>query len=159
MWSFLIKRLWLGIIMAGIAVTVSCSSSRQSTKEDQAIAERIFRYQFEHVRLRGAPQLYFLSLGDGKDPTVEFMKKFDDSPYPVKSYSQSVYQNGIITERTTGQRGIQLEVQDINWLSNREVEVRGSWFAGHENYQEQVFRVRKKDGTWVIESVKGILDP
>jgi hypothetical protein len=159
MLSFLVKKLWLGIVIAGIAITLSCNVSRQSSKEDEAIAESIFRYQIEHVRLRNLPQQYFLSLGDSKDPADEFLKKFDGSPYPVKRYSESVYQNGLITERKTGQRGIQLEVKSIKWLSDNEVEVEGSWFAGHENYQEQIFRAHKEHGIWSVKSVKGVLDP
>lgn len=145
--------------MVEIAITVSCSVPRHLPKEDEVIAESLFRYQFEHVRLRGLPQLYFLSLGDSKDPADEFLKTFDGSPYSVKRYSESVYQNGLITERKTGQRGIRLEVKSIQWLSNNEVKVEGSWFAGNENYQEQIFRVHKEHGIWSVKSVKGVLDP
>lgn len=170
--SFLVKNIWLEVVMVGIAISISCSISRQAPKEvtgspasfpvtheDSMVAESIFRYQLERIRLRNLTQLYFLSLGDGKDPADEFLKRFDGTPYLVKKYSESVYQNSIVTEKHTGQRGIRLEVKSIKWLSNSEVEVEGSWFAGHENYQEQIFHVYKENGSWSVKSVKGTLDP
>ncbi|MGH9910781.1 MAG: hypothetical protein ACRD32_09085 [Nitrososphaerales archaeon] len=167
MQSLLTKKILFGLGITFVASILSCTSLRQPPNlvmdvlsvEGRTIAESVFRYQFERVRLKDLPQLYFISLGDSKDPTEDFSRKFEKHSDPVKKYSDSAYQNGIVTEKNTEQRGIRLEVKSIRMINSFEVEVEGSWFAGHENYQEQIFRVHKENGRWIVRNVKGILDP
>lgn len=164
MHPFLIKKLWLAVVLIEFTLTMSCSMPWQSsntntvTAENEAIAESIFRYQIERRRLK-ARQLYFLSLGDSKDPSDDFMRRFEGFTYSVKRYSESTYQHGFVTEKTTGELGIRLEVKSIKWVSRRKTEVEGSWFAGYEDYLEQRFYVYKENGKWSVMREEGVLIP
>jgi len=153
-------KVCLGVVLISIAVCVSCNVPPQSSKtnENEAIAESVFRYQLEQVASKNA-QRYFLSLGDRKDPTDTFMRRFDGYPRPVKRYSESIYQNGRVTEKATGQSGIQLQVTSIKWVGRFEIEVEVFWLAGREDFVNQRLQVYKENGIWSVKSVKETLVP
>ena len=136
----------------------SAGDTAISEREKTEIAETIFRYQLEHVRLRNSPQLYFLSLGEDADPPAEFLTRFSSLPYPVKRFSESTYQRGHVIEKATQNRGIRLETKSIRRLSVFEVEVEGSWFVGRDDFQEQIFEVKRENGKWVIQSIRNVMD-
>lgn len=134
------------------------SADEKIMSEYEKIAEVVIRYELQHVQLRSLPQMYFISLGDGKDPRDVFLEHLKDQPNPIRKYSDSIYENGRVTGKETGQRGIRLEVRCITRIDDNEVRVEGSWFIGHEDYQEQIFLLNKVNDKWSVKDVKGLMD-
>lgn len=145
------------------AISAATKSTPQdlevSSPEGESIAEGVFRYQLEHIIPVNIPQPYFLSLGTDQNPSDEFIKRFRALPFPVRKFSESVYQNGRITEKGTGRQGVRLMVSRIRLTSSFEAEVEGMWLIGFGDYQRQVFFVHKSKGRWLVSDLKVIEAP
>lgn len=125
-----------------------------SSPEGESIAECVFRYQLEHIIPVSIPQPCFLSLGNDQNPPDEFIKRFRAYPFPVRKFSESIYQNGRITEKSTKRQGIRLVVSRIRLTSRIGAEVEGMWLIGFGDYQRQMFFVHKNNGRWSVNDVK-----
>lgn len=80
------------------------------------IAEAVFRYYFSRHNYEEKDFVFFLSI-DGKDPSAEFMKRFEKDPLTIKPFSQCIeekYQP--CKDIATGNRGIRLGVGSINFV-------------------------------------------
>lgn len=128
----------------------------KSTKEDD-IRETVFRYQFEHNAsgLQQNAKVYFLSLGslgETKDPSDEFMKRFRGHKPAVKKVSQStvsVFEG--VKDEDTGEQGLIFRVTRIEWKNDVEVEVQGGYYESGLSASGNIYRVRREGGKWVVK--------
>ena len=129
------------------------SSAGRAIQEDD-IRESVFRYRMDHPHREGP---FFLSI-DGKDPSDTFMARFASADQKVKKASQSYFKSTLprtgLRDRSTDEHGVWFSVGAISWLSLDRVEASGGMYCGSLCADEGIYRLRKKDGHWVVESYK-----
>lgn len=115
------------------------SASAQALR-DKTIAERLnYRVFFVSVK--------------GKDPTDDFMKRFDDIPRTIKKVSNEDAKNPYTPiDKTTHRAGIVFSADSIRWLSSDHAEVTGGYYCGALCAAEITFTVRQENGKWVIKN-------
>jgi hypothetical protein len=100
---------------------------------------------------------FFLSI-DGNDPSDTFMARFANPDRKVKKASQSYFRkdlpHGRLCDRSTDEPGVAFSVDTISWLSLDRVEVGGNMYCGGLCADGGIYRLRKKDGRWVVDDYK-----
>jgi len=101
-------------------------------------------------------RVYFLSL-QGKDPTDEFLKRFQDIPRTIKKASEGKQTKrfpGWVVDKKTKQPGIVFSANEIRWTKDDEVEVEGGYHCGGLCAAGDVFTIAFSDGKWKVLSVR-----
>ena len=146
------------LISVGCASTAppyffSRSPSDRPIQEDD-IRESVLRYRLNPSKSNGP---FFLSI-NGHDPSDAFMRRFADSGRIVKKASESYFKKdpfpGWLRDRSTDEKGMSLWVGPINWLSSDRVEVRGGMYCGGLCADAGIYRLKKKEGHWVVVEYK-----
>jgi hypothetical protein len=149
--------LGLGTVFAEAPIERFLSSLRspadRAIQEDD-IRESVFRYRMGYPK-RNCP--FFLSI-DGKDPSDAFMRRFAALGRTVKKESESYFKkdqsNRWLRDRSTGEEGVAFSVGPISWLSSDRVEVSGGMYCGILCADGGVYRLKKKEGHWVVDEYK-----
>lgn len=127
------------------------SPADRAIQEDD-IRESVFRYRMDHPHRDGP---FFLSI-DGKDPSDTFMARFANADRKVKKASQSYFKSTLprtgLRDRSTDEHGVWFSVGAISWLSLDRVEASGGMYCGSLCADGGIYRLRKKNGHWVVES-------
>jgi hypothetical protein len=168
----------LTTIILAISVLVAAHSKAQGTADaarhaaqENDIREAVIRYQMEEWAREGdkheedakdkrdqaiAKQLnsrvFFVSI-KGKDPSDEFLKRFQSVPRIVKKRSQAKMNSPKmewVTDKDTHQPGIILSADEIRWTKENEVEVEGGYHCGGLCAARDVFTVRLGNGRWKV---------
>jgi len=155
-----------GPVAAGAQETVGTSTAAEINAADELdIREATFRYQFgEHSSLNNP---YYLSVsgeygtlisgkyGKQSDPPANFMKRFAENKPPVKMASEcnTSADKGVV-DKMTGERGIIFETGAIEWISDTDAEISGSYYANGLAASGNTYYLKKVNGKWkVIKSV------
>jgi hypothetical protein len=165
-----------GCVSKNIAVNKDEDALSYREKHVDDIRESVFRYQFENtdealVNKNTSDIIYFISIGGVKrnqykdvDPSDSFMERFKSNIPLVKKVSRCTTDILIIlmdkktgekkvievSDKETRRKGLIFRVNDITWLSDSEVLVEGSYFAGNLAGSGNTYRVILKDGKWVV---------
>lgn len=166
-----------GCVSKNIAVNKDEDALSYREKHVDDIRESVFRYQFENIGktyiTKNPDIIYFISIRGLKhnqykdiDPSDSFMGRFKSHVPLVKKVSQCTDEIDdilVITDKETGEKkvievsdketrrkGLIFRVNDITWLSDSEVLVEGSYFAGNLAGSGNTYRVILKDGKWVV---------
>jgi len=152
----------------------------RAIQEDE-IKKAVFLYQYEQ-NPSGLPQdikVCFLSVGDPvleKDPTDNFLKRFQGQPIAVKKVSQCKL-NGGIEDKETGLKGkiCQAKLQSnfaqtrqstnggsragiisyaIKWINDAQVEVSGGIYFGFMAAGGYIYHVVWKNNEWLVQEAK-----
>jgi hypothetical protein len=105
----------------------------QTTEDD--IREAVFRYMFDHEARQQKPyaKYYFIGIGkvgEGDDPSEEFMKRFEGNVPIVKKMSQSTASSsGIVVDKETGDGGIRYSVSEKRWINENHAEVEAGYYV------------------------------
>ena len=111
-----------------------------SDAEALDIAEATFRYQFRNNASAAQQQTtaYFLTLFK-KDPSPEFLKRFEGHKPPVKRGSEFNVGNGL-----------SFRIDMIKRVTETKMEVSGGYYEGVKSSSGNTYFVEKKNGTWVV---------
>ena len=111
------------------------------------IAEAVFRYQFEHNAsgIQQKADHYCLSLPGERSPDAGFLHRFDGNKPPVSTADEC--------ERKSG-HDLFFRVQHLDWRSEAEVWVRGGYWEGNLSSSTESYRVRRKNGKWVVDGAR-----
>jgi hypothetical protein len=127
------------------------SPADRAIQEDD-IRESVFRYRVEYPKRNGP---FFLSI-DGKDPSDMFMRRFAALKTTVKKASECYFKKepfpGWLRDRFTHQEAIVFSVGPISWISLDRVEVLGGMYCGGLCADWGIYRLRKKNGRWVVDN-------
>lgn len=111
------------------------------------IREAVFRYQ---IRPYLGQITIFLEI-EGKDPSPEFMKRFEGHTPPVKPVSACEGRKGPgVKDKETGKEGIIFSADAIRWKSDSEVAVDGGHYRDGLAATGNVYTVTRKDGKWTV---------
>jgi hypothetical protein len=96
--------------------------------------------------------VYCLEVGEHRDPSDQFMRRFDGYKPPVRKASECSIHGfeGVVTDIRTGKTGLILKVDDIKWLSDTEVEVWGGYYEGNLGASGDSYKVVKQRGKWQV---------
>ncbi len=125
--------------------------------EDEAnITEAVLRYQFEHYLSSSdlGPSAYFVGFGSSsspKDPSAEFLKRFDGNNPPVKAASACKRAaGGAVTDKTTNKPGVLFRVERLKWLSKDSAEVQGGITESTKKTTTESWRAARAAGSWSV---------
>ncbi|NIM06827.1 MAG: hypothetical protein GTO55_09825 [Armatimonadetes bacterium] len=128
---------------------------RQMREAD--INELIFRDQFKELpsNLREKVSFFFLSL-DGKDPSDEFMKRFEGNDPPVKKESECVVSSleggqVQIKDKETDEEGVKFRVHVIFWKTPEKGEVEVSYYASGQPASTRLYRISRDGDKWIVK--------
>jgi hypothetical protein len=124
------------------------------TKEEENIAEAVFRYKFEDSSDGRKFSVYFLWLGDERDPNGDFMERFTGHDPPVKGVSQSVKVSDGVKDKETGELGVIYGIPHIQWLNDSEIDVSVSKFVWGWGQYGYVCRVVRDNNRWMVQGCK-----
>lgn len=116
------------------------------------IREAIFRYQYQFHDFGFRPRLYFLSLENRHDPSDVFLQRFKDMGGRVRKESQwkcHPKKDGIVDTRT-GERGVRLSSEYIEWIRPTKVCVYGGYYAGGLSAAGYKYTVVYRNGHWKV---------
>jgi hypothetical protein len=111
------------------------------------VAEAVFRYQFEHnaSAIQQKADHYCLSLPNERSPDSAFLQRFQGNHPPVLSAGEC--------ERKSG-HDLFFRVQRFDWRSDTEVWVSGGYWEGNLSSSKESYRVRLKNGKWVVDGAR-----
>src|SRR3954453_4491371 len=111
------------------------------------IAEAVFRYQFEHnaSSIQQKADHYCLSLPGERSPDADFLHRFDGNHPPVRTADQC--------QRGSG-HDLFFRVQRLDWRSDTEVWVSGGYWEANLSSSKESYRVRFKNGKWVVDGAR-----
>jgi hypothetical protein len=119
-------------------------------KQEQDIAEAVFRYQFAH-NASGRQQhaaVYFLSLRY-RSPSKEFMQRFASNTPRVSTVSECT-EDDDIRDLHTDAHGILFRITDIKWVTPTRVEISGGYNEGRFSASGDTYYIEKRDGKWIV---------
>lgn len=82
------------------------------------------------------------------------MSRFANADRKVKKASQSYFKEDQLRDRSTDEHGVWFSVGAISWLSLDRVEASGGMYCGSLCADGGTYRLRKKDGRWVVDGYK-----
>ncbi len=150
------------ILLVATTALLACSDPVDRAAEENNIREAMFRNMIsEKQDLQGqSDHYYFLSIqSDGsrdyRDPSDEFMKRFNGNAPMVKKVSECADNapRGVV-DKASGTRGHILHLDRIKWLSDREVEMRWRDHTSGLNGYGGSCRLRWSVGNWILTSKK-----
>ncbi len=108
------------------------------------IVEAVFRYQFAHnaSAIQQEADHYCLSMPGDRSPDADFLHRFDGNHPPVLGADQCARGAG---------RDLYFRVQRLDWRSDTEVWVSGGYREGTFSSAKESYRVRFKNGKWVVD--------
>jgi len=143
----------LTILLCILFVTACASSApppspgpdRLTAETD--IADAVFRYQFEHnaSAIQQQADHYCLSLPGERSPGADFLHRFDGNHPPVRRADEC--------QRGSG-HDLFFRVQRLDWRSDTEVWVSGGYWEGNLSSSKESYRVRFKNGKWVVDGAR-----
>lgn len=126
----------------------------KTAQNEMAVAEALFRYQFEHnySAIQHGAEVYFLLL-NGTNPPECFMERFDENPVPVKVRSRS--EDGFMTDYVRDRdqpkkRGILFSINDIKIDGNQAVATGGHYESPHSR-ATIIYRMECINGDWQVK--------
>ena len=141
------------LLFLPIAVTACASSAPPPSSvpggivAETDIAEAVFRYQFDHnaSAIQQKADHYCLSLPGEHSPDADFLHRFDGNHPPVTRADQC--------QRGSG-HDLSFRVQRLDWRSDTEVWVSGGYWEGNLSSSKESYRVRFKNGKWVVDGAR-----
>jgi hypothetical protein len=155
------KHLFLKIILTSVALNIAClfqvgqsqTNAERQTQEDD-IRETIFRHLFDHNAsgLQQKAAVYFLSLGRERYPSEEFLERFKDHKPTVKSAIESSHNARGVVDKKTGKPGLIFSIHEIKWVSEKEIEAKGSYYEAGLSAAGYTYQSVKEQGKWIVRN-------
>jgi len=99
-------------------------------------------------------RVFFVSIR-GKDPSDDFIKRFDDVPRTVRKISSEDPAKGpphTPVDRSTHQTGIIFSADSIRWLGTDHAKVESGYYCGGLCAAGIIFILQREKGKWVIKN-------
>ena len=142
-------KLILSCILFFVFASFALAADKSRDAQIDDIREALFRHQFAQ-QTNG---IRFLSLGEkGDDPSDQFLKRFANSKLPVRKVSscKHVPNTGVPIDKKTGASGIIYSINTIKWISDTEVEAKGSCHMANEGAEAYIYALKKDKGVWRV---------
>jgi hypothetical protein len=135
-----------------IVASVSFGAEADKSKTEDDIREAVFTYQIQkwgsYEQYSG--KIFFLSFGSFRDPSDEFMKRFAGYGKRVKKESQAAGDITGVKDKETGQSGLVLNVTEIKWIGDAEVEVDGGYYEHGQSASINTYCLKRIEDKWIV---------
>jgi hypothetical protein len=118
---------------------------------EEEICEAVFRYQLQQpLADQPQPPRYYLALR-GRDPGQAFLRRLRDLTRWVQPLSQCrvTARDGVI-DRTTGARGVIVQVTRLAWVHAAAVDVVGGYYIGRRHAAGLRYHVESDGRQWTV---------
>ncbi|MCC6699545.1 MAG: hypothetical protein IT365_28220 [Candidatus Hydrogenedentes bacterium] len=154
--SKLVRISFLSLIF--IALTAGCQTRTSPIPESHAameadIQEAVFRFMFDHSNgtAREIGDFFFLQLPDAKDPSPDFMTRFDGySPAVAPSSAATASPWTGVSHKIRGGKGYLFEIQALRWVDDKTVEVDVRFYEDGRSASGSTYRLESKKGKWAV---------
>jgi hypothetical protein len=135
------------LLISACASAGPVPSTEAQSRATNDIAEAVFRYQFQHnaSSLQERADRYCLSLPGEQSPDAAFLQRFDGNTPAVLGVDDCRRQSG---------KNLLFRLQKLDWRSDDEVWVTGGYWEGNLSSSVESYRVRRKDGKWVVDGAR-----
>lgn len=150
----------LTVILVGTAAVGIWVLALRHWRTEDDIREAVFRYQMRHNLSSGEQQVYYLSagaLGCDRSPSNALLRRFGKQKPAVRPVWQCSAGADGVRDKRTGETGVILYAGPVKWLSSHEVEVKSGYFEHGLSASDNVYRVAKRKGRWIVIRDKLIL--
>ena len=133
--------------------SLASNSDRLSQEDD--VREAVFRHQFEHnasgqQKTAHAYCLAILVNDKDSDASEQFMKRFAHHKPPVRKWSACHWTPMQVIENRTGKPALIFSVSKIEWISDTEVAVGGSYEEANLSASANAYTLKMQDGKWAV---------
>lgn len=100
-------------------------------------------------------QTYYLSVDDGKDPSENLLKTFNQFPTAIRKASESFIskpEGSVVLNKKTKRRGILFSVSKINWKNRDEAVVSAGSYEGNMGSDGCAYTLKRESDGWKIVS-------
>jgi hypothetical protein len=150
--AFVITAVVSSFVFLTAASPIAAKKLSKPQPEDD-IREAVLRYQ-----MNGWTYYHVFFIGiDKRDPSDDFMRRFEKYRVAVKKLSDSEFDEktgNAVVDKTTHEKGIQFYVGKMEWRGPNFVEVEGGYFCNGLCAAAVTFKVQRKNGIWTVESSK-----
>ncbi|MGI9034917.1 MAG: hypothetical protein ACR2GD_02645 [Pyrinomonadaceae bacterium] len=152
-----------------IAATLTFSATGQ-TKEilkntlnnEDIIREIIFKKILPEKANIGYLRDFYLSVNDGKNPSNNLLKQFDEyqkkNQVRIKKVSESFISRkdgDSVLNKLTKKQGIIYSVSKLDWKNKDEVKVSAGSYIGNMGSDTCTYILKRKNGVWKIINAEG----
>ena len=143
-------------VVVGVAGAMPCTAHAGQVDD---IHESVFRWLFDNydstARAR-PPQVYFISIAHNVDPSPGLLRRFVHHSPPIRAVSEATYHDDIgAVDNHTGERGVILNIAEIRWVSDVEVQVDDDFLVSSSGGGGYTHTLNFKGGKWVVTKVRG----
>jgi hypothetical protein len=146
------------LLLLSLSVSQAVGTASKAEIEDQ-IREAVLKYMFEHSATEQHlhTSTFIIAINKGKDPSDEFMKRFDGHKPIVKKLWQSTYTSdtGAIVDKETGRGAILYNVGSVEWINEKESMLEGSYYIAMLYGGGCRYRVVQEGSKWEVKGCEG----
>lgn len=104
-------------------------------------------------------RMYFLSLGNNKDPSDELMRRFQGSTIPIKKVSESYWDKKgklccQVKEKGSNTLGLIYSVSNIRWLDDDTVKAQSGYIAGGLFARSNTYTLAREGDKWKVQHIE-----
>jgi hypothetical protein len=120
-------------------------------RQEEVVCEAVFQYQLRQP-LADAPQpLRYYVARQGRDPSGPLLCRLRSLASGVQPFSQCwVSGREGVVDRTTGARGVILQVARLAWQHATAVDVVGGYYLTHRQAASFRYHLEHHDGRWAV---------
>jgi len=120
-------------------------------RPDEAICDAVFRYQLQQALADAPyPSRYYVAR-HGRDPDNACLDRLRALVLEVQPLSQcrATARAGVV-DRTTGARGVIVQVARLTWVHAAAVDVVGGYYVSHRHAAGLLYRVEHDGQRWTV---------
>jgi hypothetical protein len=118
---------------------------------EEAVCEAVFQYQLQQPLADAPHPLRYYVARQGRDPSGTVLGRLRRLTPGVQPFSQCrVSGRDGVVDRTTGARGVILQVARVTWPHATAVDVVGGYYLTHRQAASFRYHLEPHDGRWAV---------
>jgi hypothetical protein len=118
---------------------------------EEAVCETVFRYQLQQPLADAPHPLHYYVARQGRDPSGAVLGRLRSLAPGVQPFSQCrVSGRDGVVDRTTGARGVILQVARFTWRHATAADVVGGYYLTHRQAASFRYHLEHHDGRWAV---------
>jgi hypothetical protein len=123
----------------------------QDERLEEVVCAAVFQYQLRQPLADAPPPLRYYVARQGRDPSGALLGRLQCLAPGVQPFSQCrVSAREGVVDRTTGARGVILQVTRLHWRHATAVDVVGGYYLTHRQAASFRYDLEHHDGRWAV---------
>jgi hypothetical protein len=120
-------------------------------RQEEAVCVAVFQYQLRQPLADAPPPLRYYLARQGRDPSGTLLGLLQRLAPGVQPFSQCrVSGRDGVVDRTTGARGVILQVTRLTWRHVTAADVVGGYYLTHRQAASFRYDLEHRDGRWAV---------